>query len=32
MKILNEKHQAVILKIAPGITEDQAYEKICFHL
>lgn len=32
MKHLNEKHQAVMLKIASGVTEEQAFEKICFHL
>lgn len=32
MKYLNEKHQTVMLKIATGVTEEQAFEKICFHL
>lgn len=32
MKVLNEKHQSVLFKLAPGVTEEQAFEKICFHL
>jgi hypothetical protein len=32
MKHLNEKYQSVILKINPGISEEQAFEKICFQL
>ena len=32
MKQLNERHQNIILKIATGTTDEQAFEKICFHL
>lgn len=31
-KHLNEKYQSVILKIPAGTPEEQAFEKICFHL
>lgn len=31
-KHLNEKYQSVMLKIPVGTTEEQAFEKICFHL
>ncbi len=31
-KHLNEKYQNVILKIPTGNTDEQAFEKICFHL
>ena len=31
-KVLNEKYQSVILKVGSGVTEEQAFEKICFHL
>jgi hypothetical protein len=32
LKHLNEKYQSVILKVPAGATEEQAFEKICFHL
>jgi adenylate kinase len=31
-KHLNEKYQNVILKIPAGNTDEQSFEKICFHL
>jgi adenylate kinase family enzyme len=32
MKQLNEKHQAVMLKIGSGLSPEQTFEKICFQL
>jgi len=32
MKQLNEKHQAVMLKISSGLSAEQTFEKICFQL
>lgn len=32
MKQLNEKHQSIMVKVGGGLTEDQTFEKICFHL
>jgi adenylate kinase len=32
MKQLSEKHQGVMLKVAGGLSAEQIFEKICFHL
>ena len=32
MKQMNEKHQGVMLKISNGLTDEQIFEKVCFHL
>ena len=32
MKVLGEKHQLALFKLGVGLSEEQSFEKICFHL